>query len=144
MSAKISKTNDNLEFFNSRLDEIRMNGHERLKAKARVAQAEAFADAGDCPDRPGQARLQGRRDASLPRAARLRPAEPNGGVPAVAVQRLNPKHREDIARHLLQLPENDRRLRFGHAIRDSAIRAYVDSIDFDRDRVFGVHGPPST
>ena len=45
MSAKISKTNESLEFFNSRLDEIRMNGHERLKAKARLAQSEAFADA---------------------------------------------------------------------------------------------------
>jgi len=45
MKEKISKTNASLEFFNSRLDEIRMNGHERLKAKARLAQSEAFADA---------------------------------------------------------------------------------------------------
>jgi hypothetical protein len=45
MNEKISKTNDRLEFFNARLDEVRMNGHERLKAKARMAQAEAFADA---------------------------------------------------------------------------------------------------
>ena len=45
MNGKISKTNESLEFFNRRLDEIRMNGHERLKAKARLAQAEAFADA---------------------------------------------------------------------------------------------------
>lgn len=59
----------------------------------------------------------------------------------VAVQRLNPKHRDDIARHLLQLSENDRRLRFGHSVRDQAVREYVDGIDFERDRVFGVHGP---
>ena len=45
MNGKISKTNENLAFFNARLDEIRMNGHERLKAKARMAQAEAVADA---------------------------------------------------------------------------------------------------
>ena len=45
MNAKISKTNADLEFFNRRLDEIRMSGHERLKAKARFAQAEAIADA---------------------------------------------------------------------------------------------------
>jgi hypothetical protein len=45
MKGKISKTNASIEFFNSRLDEIRMNGHERLKAKARLAQSEAFADA---------------------------------------------------------------------------------------------------
>lgn len=61
-------------------------------------------------------------------------------VPAVAVQRLNPRHREDIARHLLQLPAEDRRLRFGRAIRDDAIRDYVASIDFERDRVFGIEG----
>lgn len=61
-------------------------------------------------------------------------------VPAVAVQRLNPRHREDIKRHLLQLPAEDRRLRFGRAIRDDAIRDYVDGIDFERDRVFGIEG----
>ena len=61
-------------------------------------------------------------------------------APRVAVQRLNAKHREDIARHLLQLPENDRRLRFGHQVRDQAVREYVDGIDFERDRVFGILG----
>jgi RimJ/RimL family protein N-acetyltransferase len=62
-------------------------------------------------------------------------------TPAVAVHRLNARHRDDIARHLLQLPEHDRRMRFGHAIRDESVRAYVDHIDFERDRVFGVYGP---
>ena len=45
MNGKISKTNQSLAFFNARLDEIRMNGHERLAAKARLAQSEAVADA---------------------------------------------------------------------------------------------------
>jgi hypothetical protein len=45
MNAKISKTNESLAFFNARLDEVRMSGHERLQAKARMAQAEAIADA---------------------------------------------------------------------------------------------------
>jgi hypothetical protein len=45
MKGEISKTNESLAFFNSRLDEVRMSGTERLKAKARLAQAEAFADA---------------------------------------------------------------------------------------------------
>ena len=45
MNHKVSKTNDSAAFFNARLDEVRMSGHERLKAKARMAQAEAFADA---------------------------------------------------------------------------------------------------
>ena len=62
-------------------------------------------------------------------------------APTVAVPRLNARHRDDIARHLQQLPAEDRRLRFGRAIRDDAIRAYVDGIDFDRDRVFGIFGP---
>lgn len=58
----------------------------------------------------------------------------------VAVHRLNPLHRPDIVRHLLGLPLEDRRLRFGHAIRDEAVREYVARIDFERDRVFGIHG----
>ena len=45
MNVNVSKTNENLDFFNQRLDEIRMSDHERLKAKARFAQAEAIADA---------------------------------------------------------------------------------------------------
>ena len=62
-------------------------------------------------------------------------------TPGVAVQRLNERHRGDIVNHLLLLPAEDRRLRFGHAIPDEAIRAYVNGIDFSRDRVFGVNGP---
>lgn len=64
-----------------------------------------------------------------------------GALPAVAVQRLNARHRDDIARHLLQLPAEDRRLRFGHPIRDAAVLEYTGRIDFQRDRVFGVLGP---
>jgi len=45
MNLKVSKTKQDLNFFNKRLDEIRMSGHERLKAKARFAQTEAVADA---------------------------------------------------------------------------------------------------
>ena len=62
-------------------------------------------------------------------------------APGVAVVRLNLKYRGDIAGHLLQLPLEDRRLRFGHAIPDDAVRAYVEGIDFARDSVFGIHGP---
>lgn len=45
MSINERETNQNRDFFNQRLDEIRMSGHERLKAKARFAQAEAMAAA---------------------------------------------------------------------------------------------------
>ena len=45
MNEKISKAKENLEFFNGLIDEIRINGHERLRAKARLAQGEAMASA---------------------------------------------------------------------------------------------------
>ena len=45
MNREISKTNENLAFFNALIDEIRINGHERIRAKARLAQGEAMADA---------------------------------------------------------------------------------------------------
>ena len=59
-------------------------------------------------------------------------------LPSVPVQHLNPRHREDITRHLLRLQDEDRRLRFGRHMRDDMLREYVDGIDFERDRVFGV------
>ena len=57
----------------------------------------------------------------------------------VAVFGLNARHREDVKAHLLQLPERDRQMRFGRAVRDDAIREYVDGIDFTRDRVYGIY-----
>jgi len=65
-------------------------------------------------------------------------------MPGVAVHRLNQRHRDDIVRHLLLLPAEDRRLRFGQHIRDEAVRDYVGAIDFECDRVFGVHAPDLT
>ena len=59
-------------------------------------------------------------------------------LPSVPVQHLNPQHREDIVRHLLRLQDEDRRLRFGRHMRDDMLREYVDGINFERDRVFGV------
>ena len=60
-------------------------------------------------------------------------------VPGVAVHRLNARHRGDIARHLLQLPPEDRRMRFGQHVRDDGVREYVARIGFERDTVFGIH-----
>ena len=59
-------------------------------------------------------------------------------LPGVPVQHLNPRHREDIAHHLLRLQDEDRRLRFGRQMRDDMLREYVAGIGFERDRVFGV------
>jgi GNAT superfamily N-acetyltransferase len=40
--------------------------------------------------------------------------------------------------HLLALPEADRYLRFGFAASDVQLERYVETIDFDRDEVFGI------
>ncbi len=44
MSRKISKSNANETLLNVRLDSILMSSHERLRARASLARAEAFAD----------------------------------------------------------------------------------------------------
>ena len=59
----------------------------------------------------------------------------------VVVQKLRPAHRPQIVRHLLGLPADDRRLRFGGPTSEGAIEAYVARIDFTRDHVFGVLAP---
>ena len=41
--------------------------------------------------------------------------------------------------HFLALEPEDRRLRFGVALNDGAVRAYLARIDFERDAVFGVY-----
>lgn len=42
-----------------------------------------------------------------------------------------------LERHFLALEAVDRRLRFGVALNDAAVSAYVAHIDFERDAVFG-------
>ncbi len=56
----------------------------------------------------------------------------------VPIRSLGPRHRRRIATHLKLLDARDRWLRFGHAVGDAQIDAYVDRIDFDRDEVFGI------
>ena len=51
---------------------------------------------------------------------------------------LTPVDRAALERHFLALDADDRRLRFGAPQNDSAMRAYVERIDFSRDAVFGV------
>ena len=59
--------------------------------------------------------------------------------PWIPIRSLAPRHRARIAAHLLALPEADRYLRFGYIASDAQIQRYVDSLDFDRDEVFGVY-----
>lgn len=70
------------------------------------------------------------------------PAQPTDAVrhpPWVPIRSLAPKHRHRILVHLLALPERDRYLRFGYPATDSQISRYVETLNFDRDEVFGVY-----
>ena len=56
----------------------------------------------------------------------------------VPIRSLGPRHRSRIATHLLALNEGDRYLRFGYPATDAQLSKYVDTLDFDRDELFGV------
>ncbi len=56
----------------------------------------------------------------------------------VPIRTLGESDRPHILRHLLDLGNSDRYLRFGHAATDEHIAAYVDGLDFDRDEIFGI------
>jgi RimJ/RimL family protein N-acetyltransferase len=56
----------------------------------------------------------------------------------VPIRSLAARHRPRIAAHLMALDVNDRYLRFGHPATDEQVAKYVDTIDFERDEVFGI------
>jgi GNAT superfamily N-acetyltransferase len=58
----------------------------------------------------------------------------------IPVQRLGAMAAAQYLEHLLALPPEDARLRFGSVGSAETIAKYVDGIDFDADEVFGVHG----
>ncbi len=57
----------------------------------------------------------------------------------VPIRSLGPSHGERIATHLLALNPQDRYLRFGYAANDDQIRRYAESLDFERDEIFGIY-----
>ena len=57
----------------------------------------------------------------------------------VPIRSLGANHRERIATHLLALDGHDRYLRFGYMANDEQIRRYVDSLNFERDEIFGIY-----
>jgi len=59
-------------------------------------------------------------------------------APIIPIRPIGPEHREQLLRHFLALSAEDRYLRFGYAASDERIRAYVDSIRFGQDVIFGV------
>lgn len=54
------------------------------------------------------------------------------------VRALGGLERPLLEAHFLALGAEDRRLRFGLPLGDSALRAYVARVDFERDAVFGI------
>jgi RimJ/RimL family protein N-acetyltransferase len=66
------------------------------------------------------------------------PAMPYRAGQAVPVRELHAGYREQILNHLLQLNDEDRRLRFGTQTPDEVIRHYVEHLDFNKDAIFGV------
>lgn len=54
--------------------------------------------------------------------------------------RLRSADRKALTAHFLSLGPEDRRLRFGAALTDEAIRALDERIDFDRDELFAIVG----
>lgn len=57
----------------------------------------------------------------------------------VPIRSLGANHRERIARHLMALDPHDRYLRFGFAANNEQIQRYADSLNFDRDEIFGIY-----
>ena len=56
----------------------------------------------------------------------------------IIVTELSLRQRAALERHFLALVAEDRRLRFGIALGDAAVRAYVQRIDFTQHAAFGV------
>jgi GNAT superfamily N-acetyltransferase len=56
----------------------------------------------------------------------------------IPIRSLSAKHRPKIAAHLKSLGAQDRYLRFGYPATDAQIEAYVASLDFVRDDIYGV------
>jgi RimJ/RimL family protein N-acetyltransferase len=84
---------------------------------------------------PDNARSQASSPQGAPPVPCLDPAE--GPTTRLLIAQLGPAHRKRIAAHLLSLPADDRRLRFGFLISDSSLLEYVRTVRFNKDAAFG-------
>jgi RimJ/RimL family protein N-acetyltransferase len=66
------------------------------------------------------------------------PSKPYTAGQAIPVRELHAGHKDEILNHLLQLNDEDRRLRFGTQTPDEVISHYVEHLDFNKDTVFGI------
>jgi GNAT superfamily N-acetyltransferase len=75
---------------------------------------------------------------AAPASVKAGAVEPAPDWTWVPIRSLGPRQRDRVAAHLLELAEADRYLRFGYPATDAQIARYVDSMDFERDEVFGI------
>jgi RimJ/RimL family protein N-acetyltransferase len=66
------------------------------------------------------------------------PSKPFTVGQAIPVRELHAGHKNEILNHLLQLNDEDRRLRFGTQTPNEIITHYVEHLDFNKDTVFGI------
>jgi RimJ/RimL family protein N-acetyltransferase len=71
-------------------------------------------------------------------ASKHLPTKPYLAGQAIPVRELHARHLEEILQHLLQLNDEDRRLRFGSQTSDEVIERYVRGLDFNKDVIFGI------
>mgnify|MGYP000190322645 FL=1 len=56
----------------------------------------------------------------------------------IPIAPLSPEHLPQISAHLLALSEHDRYLRFGYTATDEHIQRYIETLNFDRDEIYGI------
>ena len=56
----------------------------------------------------------------------------------IPIAPLSPEHLPQITAHLLALSEHDRYLRFGYTATDAHIQRYVQTLNFERDEIYGI------
>lgn len=78
-----------------------------------------------------------RANAPEPAGGRARPSRKSALM--VLIRSLGSNHRSRIARHLRALSPHDRYLRFGFSANDEQIQRYADSLNFERDEIFGIY-----
>jgi GNAT superfamily N-acetyltransferase len=81
---------------------------------------------------PNQSHVGPPPQATLPEPAR----RPDVIVP---IRSLGENHRARICAHLKALNANDRYFRFGFPASDAQIERYTDSLNFERDEIFGIY-----
>ena len=69
----------------------------------------------------------------------LTPSESRKSSVVVPIRSLGANHRARIARHLMALDPQDRYMRFGFMASDEQIQRYADSLNFERDEIFGIY-----